>query len=310
MTADSIEAKTLILRFRDLVTPSGDTILLHQQLIREKTFVWWGWWNKASETIPADVFRQLLTTANGKDGLGMLLLDSGNARLYWAICTDIRWEINYGRKPSPDSAATPDYYKDQTYLVWFKFTDISGLSDESPLRDFTYVRVDNFFEDKQSRYTPFYGKRIYSVRELIQQNRTIWFVRQAKDTDPVHEISFFDSSRVEPTDFPRTYRQSGSRNLLWVSDIHYSVDGHHGFPFEPTTSKKSVGSAIEKCLEDQRLDSLAGVILSGDLTWKAAPEEFTLNHHFIDWQRRWAGLSNYDFLVCPGNHDIMFSSDP
>jgi 3',5'-cyclic AMP phosphodiesterase CpdA len=311
MAADKTEVKTLILRFRDLVTPSGDTIARHQDIAQEKGYVWWGWWNKAGETIPDDVFRELSKSAKSETGLQLLLIDSGNARLYWAVCQEIFWDKDLKRVPSPDQELTPDYYKDQSYLAWFKFSEISPpVADESTLQIYTYIQVDRFFEDRESRYTPFYGKRIYSIGELVQQNRTIWFVRDAVKRDPIHEISSFDSSRAEPNDFPRLYRQSSSRNLLWVSDLHYSVDGHHGFPFEPNIREKSVGSAIEKCLKDIQLGTLAGVIVSGDLTWKALPDEYKLAHYFFDWQRRWARLANYDFLVCPGNHDIEFSSDP
>ncbi|MFY9824209.1 MAG: metallophosphoesterase [Thermoanaerobaculia bacterium] len=303
------EVKTLILRFRDLVTPSGDTIARHQDIAKEKGHVWWGWWNKAGETIPDEVFRSLLSSARSADGLPLFLVDSGSSRVFQATCKDILWSAAHERIPCPDLAATPSYYKDQAYFVWFKFSAVTS-ADALILNEYTYVQVDSFFSDGASLYTPFYGKRIHSVRELIQQNRSIWFVREARGSDPVHEISFFDSARIEPNDFPRTYRQSASRNLLWVSDLHYSVDNHHAFPFTPTISKKSVGSAIEKCLEERNLGSLAGIIASGDLTWKASPEEYNLTHSFFDWQRQWAGLGNYDFLVCPGNHDIKFSSDP
>ena len=81
MPGPATEIKTLILRFRDLVTQPGDTIARHQVLIAQKTFVWWGWWNKAGETIPDDVFRTLRTHAIGSEGLPLFLLDSGGRQL-------------------------------------------------------------------------------------------------------------------------------------------------------------------------------------------------------------------------------------
>ena len=59
-----METKTLILRFRDLVTNKGETIQKHANICKEKGFVWWGWWNKAGEQVPS----QLLSTLNDKIG--------------------------------------------------------------------------------------------------------------------------------------------------------------------------------------------------------------------------------------------------
>jgi 3',5'-cyclic AMP phosphodiesterase CpdA len=303
------EATTFILRFRDLVTPSGGTISLHRQLIHPGGPVWWGWWNKAGETVPDDVFRSLLTEIKRTGGLDVFLMDSGNAQLFTATCTDLRWDAAHNRIPSPEPASTPAYYKDQRYLAWCQLSRISEPTADSVLTDYSYVRVDDFFEDKPSRYGVFYGKRIHSLKELIQQNRTIWFIRPARATDPVHEVSFYDSSVLEPSDFDHAYRQTPSANLLWVSDLHYSLSGHHGFEIEPTSSRASVGSAIEHGLEDQGIRDLGGVIVSGDITWKADPAEYRQAQYFFEWTRRWTKLGNASFVVGPGNHDLRFSDD-
>lgn len=309
MPSGEAVVKTVILRFRDLVTRKGETIALHREVIEKREFVWWGWWNKAGERIPDEVFRRLKQAT--PPGLPLLLVDSGRHQVFRAVCTDILWSATQEAVPSPRKQATPAYYKDQLYRAWFKFSEISPDSlDESILQSYTYVRVDSFFEGGASRYLPFYDKRIYSLDELIQQNRTMWFVRDAVPSDPIHEISLLDRSRIEPGDFPRDFRVSASTNLLWVSDLHYSMDGHHGFPVNPTVSQDSVGSAIEKCLRAESLVNLAGVIVSGDLTWRADPREYDAAISFFEWQRKWAGLSNYDFVVCPGNHDLEFTTDP
>ena len=44
-----VEFQTIILRFRDLVTETGETILAHDSIIKEKQAVWWAWWNKGNE---------------------------------------------------------------------------------------------------------------------------------------------------------------------------------------------------------------------------------------------------------------------
>ncbi len=308
MPGPAPEIKTLILRFRDLVTQPGDTIARHQALIAQKTSVWWGWWNKAGETIPDEVFRSLRTQCQSSEGLALFLLDSGGHQLYRAICREILWSAQHDRIAPSDLSAIPSYYEQQKYLAWFRLTDLSAWSDPSLLGSFSYVEVPQFFEKEVAQYQPFDGKRIFSIDELIQQNRSMWFVREARGEDPSQEISLLDSERLEPSDFPRRYRQSPSRNILWVSDLHY---GRHAFPLKPSDSQKSVGSAIEQCMkEDSSLGDLAGVIVSGDLTWQANPQGYQDAHTFFDWQKQWAKLSNIDFIVGPGNHDIAFSENP
>ena len=303
------EVETLILRFRDLVTRPGDTIANHQAIIAEKTYVWWGWWSKVRETVPDKVFRALNQKATKGEGLTFLLLDSGSRRLYRAVCQGIDWDSQLERKEAHDEA-TPPYYRGQRYLAWFKLSKISEAKEgDTLLNGYSYVDIADFFSDGISHYQRFNQKKIYSVRELIQQDRTIWFVRAAREGDLSHEISFFDSEQVEPNDFPTKYRQSGSRNLLWVSDLHFSVDGHHAFPLEPTPGKWPAALAIETALKKEGFADLAGVIVSGDLTWKADPAEYEQAQSFLGWQKQWATLNNFDFLVCPGNHDLPFPQE-
>ena len=52
------DVTTMVLRFRDLVTAPGDTIQEHYDVSQKEGFVWWGWWSKAGERIPDDVFRE------------------------------------------------------------------------------------------------------------------------------------------------------------------------------------------------------------------------------------------------------------
>jgi 3',5'-cyclic AMP phosphodiesterase CpdA len=171
--------------------------------------------------------------------------------------------------------------------------------------------VDAFFKDGTSRYHPFYGKRIYSRAELRQQDRTIWFVREAQAQDPLREIELFGARSTAPADFPRDLITTGSRMLLWVSDVHFSDAGHHAFPLAATVGSRMLGRALEQDLKLRNVDSLAGVIVSGDLTWEAAPSEFGHAKTFLRDIQSWARLNEpASFVVCPGNHDLRFSANP
>lgn len=304
------EITTLFLRFRDLITAQGQTIQEHAEVIRKQGFAWWGWWNKPGERIPDDVFRHLQSLAD-KGPLTVYLFDSGRRQVHQAECKEIRWQTNHDIFGAPDPKRTPTYYQGAKYLAWFDLRDIV-LKPEDPaiLQSFTYVQVDEFFDRPPSRYTPFYGKRIASPEELRQQDRTIWFVRPFRAGDRTHEISLLDSNRVAPADFPRRVIESASPYLALTSDVHFSVDKHHGFPTDPVEGKADLGIRIERCLSDHKVTSLAGFVVAGDLTWKAVKEEYALAKTFLEKVGSWAKLDNYQFMVCPGNHDLAFTTDP
>ena len=304
------EVTTMILRFRDLVTPPGGTIELHREFIRTGGYVWWGWWSKAGERIPVDVFITLQKIAIA-GALEALLFDSGHNQIHRVVCTDIHWRAKQDRGISPEPNMTPPYYRDREYLAWFKFREINpDPHDAAALHELSYVRVDEFFEDKPSRYTPFYGKQIYSVDELRQQDRTIWFTRPVKPLDPTHFVSLLDPDRITPAHFPRHVIESKSHYIALTSDVHFSADGHHGFPTVSTHDKFDLGQRIEMCLTDNGIKDLAALIVAGDLTWKAVKEEYDLANAFMQRVGSWAKLRNYQYMTCPGNHDLAFSVDP
>lgn len=310
------EIETIVLRFRDLVTPAGGTIDLHRRLAESRDqgaagaggpgTVWWGWWSKSRERIADEALRTVLgriKASTDGDGLLIYLLDSGQRRLYSARLHDIEWERSHERRASPDPAATPLYYRDQHYPVWFQLSDLAAEPVEpSVLEGFSYV--------SPSGGDPFDGKRVHSLRELVQQEKTLWFLRPFRPEDPSHEISLLSAARAVPDDFPPEYRQSESRQILWVSDLHYAADGHHGFPIEPSAHLNPVGPSIGLALTDRGIRPLAGVIVSGDLTWRGEADEYRQAHGFLDWARSFGEIDNDDIVLCPGNHDLVFSGDP
>lgn len=298
---------SLVLRFRDLVTTPGDSLELHRKLLGpKKPRVWWGWWNKAGERAPAEVFQHLQEIAH-RDGLPVYLFDSGRARLHRARCTDIQWRS--APFPSPKRTATPAYYRDQQYVAWFELAEIEA--EETPpaeLHQWSYYRVDAFFQNVPSRFETFYDKRVSSLEELRQQDRSVWFVRPFEPQHRTHEVSLLDARTLSPDNFPSDFQQLEEDTLLWLSDPHYSVDGHHAFarldrPGE-RPGERTLDHAIQRELGDRKV---GGLLISGDLTWKSHPSEFEQAKDMI-W-RLFGGMP-YRVAICPGNHDLAFSKDP
>jgi 3',5'-cyclic AMP phosphodiesterase CpdA len=130
--------------------------------------------------------------------------------------------------------------------------------------------------------------------------------------DRTHEIHVYDSARIIPENFPKNAISSSSNALLWVSDPHFS-DDHHRFSLISGHTGWDLSEAIRNDIE-QFLGAreVAGLLLTGDLTWKAEPKEFDLAYSFIERVRSWATLqhNSNSVVVCPGNHDFAFTATP
>ena len=214
-----MDFQTIILRFRDLVTEENGTIKRHQDVIAQNGYVWWAWWKKGNETTPVPEFSSLATNAKTAP-VNLFLVDSGQGLVYRAKCEDV--DLRAAQKiPSPETDKTPEYYRDQEYYAWFKFTQIEQC-DESDLKQFSYVDCPALFENKNIDYSKFNHKKIYSAAELIQQNRTVWFIRPATEDDLENEIILLNSEMIQPAWFSRQYFQTYGDTLIWLSDLQLS----------------------------------------------------------------------------------------
>ena len=304
----------LILRFRDLVTDPSETIASHRAIIDAEEYVWWAWWHKLGEKVPTEVFTELNRRMNSSP-MQIYLMDSGQELLYEATCAEIRWANDLEREPSPEPDKTPDYYKNRPYQAWFKLTHIAAdpvTDPEAVLNALTYERVDAFFKSGASQYVAFYGKRIYSLPELRQQDRTIWFVRPAQAADPHHEIALVNARTTMPRDFVTEPIAAPSRTFLWLSDVHLDSSGaHHTFALEPVHGGRMLRSALEEDVKSAGVTQLGGIIVSGDLTWRASVDDYEHVKAMMRNIQSWSRLADPAyFIVCPGNHDLAFSEDP
>jgi predicted phosphohydrolase len=303
--------ETMILRFRDLSTNRGETIERHQAKIQEHGFAWWGWWNKAGETIPGDTFRALMSAIESTGYLKVFLFDTGTATVYTAQLTDIKWDPRFREIASPEPAATPEYYAGRKFKAWYRLSEIGGASvDQAALRRWSYVDVAEVFEAKRSIFQDFDSKQVSSFEELKHQERTIWFVRPFQSGDEVREILLYDTGRIKPSNFPDNIIESPSPRLLWLSDLHFSQN-HHAFPLaQEAQAGNKLGETIRRDLATLGYQDVGGILITGDLTWKGSAEEFALVRAFLTDIMSWATLSPSQILLCPGNHDIAYSTEP
>lgn len=296
--------ETIILRFRDLVTEAGDTIREHSKFINEEGCVWWAWWNKGNEVVPSTELSLLRTWSERDEGLAMYLVDSGQKKFYEAVCKDIKFSEK-GFIPSPDATLTPTYYRSQKYRAWFRFTSLKECCAEQ-VRQFSYVQTDDLFADKSSDYSKFSGKRVYGLAELIQQNRTVWFVRKFDSkNDRDHEIILMDAHIVEPADFSSRYVELEGNALMWLSDLHLDSKSQ-------LLPKFLEQRSLTKHIRESNMNlgtgfsEICGLIISGDITNCGKEEGFKIAEDLIQDLNRELRypLQSSTIITCPGNHDF------
>jgi 3',5'-cyclic AMP phosphodiesterase CpdA len=300
--------ESAILRFRDLATNPGDTITKHSDIIKEKGFVWWGWWHKSGESIPGDTFRGFVRQIDRDGFIETYLLDTGLNYLHQAKIKEIKWDNCYKNIDSPDWDYTPAYYKKRQCKAWFKITEIKAVDNvREALQAFSYVDVNEFFEAKDSVFKDFNDKQISSIKELKHQDRSIWFVRSYREGDSIDERLFYEADLIRRSNFPKKIIESNSSYVLWLSDLHFS-ESKHAFPL---SSHEQAGKKLSKViiddLEEQGIYEVGAIIITGDLTWAAKEIEYDLCMGFIEDMMSWSNLSSNQIIICPGNHDIAFS---
>lgn len=297
--------KTLVLRFRDLSTTTGDTIKQHSDIITKEGEVWWGWWAKAGEKIPS-AFAEIQSYLREYNGLEVYLFDSGQSKLYKANLKSLK--CDGGKMISPDINKTPSYYGTSTYQAWFLFDLISEVNSDDVkliLNDLSYADCVSDFFDDGVRFNNFDNKKISGLNELKYQDRTIWFVRDYNESnDKTHEIILCNANVSIPEVFQKNHVKTQSKKLLWFSDVHFgSGDSEHGFE---TDEPIQLATIIAKYINDEA-ENIDGLIISGDLTWRSSSEEFDLVERFYKYLNSTTRLSMDRIGFCPGNHDVSFS---
>ena len=293
-----MDYETIILRFRDLVTDPNGTIMKHKDIIDKEGYVWWAWWNKGNENLPIGEFSEF-STCTKSENTDIYLIDSGQEKVYKASCDGIELKKNEKMR-SPEPEKTPEYYKEQEYFAWFKFKSIVEC-DLSELHDYTYVQVDSLFGKSGPDYKKFYGKRVYDIHELIQQPRTVWFIRKQIESDPDYKIELLDANILEPEDFSTRYFETGSNSVLWLSDLHF---GKTDF----VVSKNNKEDAVTLTEHIRSLyPETGGLFITGDITYAGKEGGFRDAKEFVNDLNRELSqpLLSKNIIFCPGNHDFV-----
>lgn len=294
---------TLLLRFRDLSCPKGETIKRHSDLIDKAGHAWWGWWNKGHEKLPSNTLTSL-KLKNHEIEKYVYLFDSAQKIFYRAVLVDHRAEVDC-EISTPDKNHTPSYYEENHHPIWFKFNKIELIESSEIIENKSYESMSDLFVE-ESHYEIYDNKIVASPEELADQNRTMWIIRDRQDDDKTNEVRLRGMTELQPRHFDKSYKVTSRDSLLWLSDPHFTNNKFHGYPLKDTNAtQKTLAQTIQSAYFGKN-KNIASLLISGDLTWKGDREEFELAGDFIDNLCSQNNLDKSWLSICPGNHDLSF----
>ena len=303
-----------LFRYRDL---SADTLPEHRAVIEEHGSCWWGWWKRPSETGRPDVWQAMQAELGAHPHVLVGLFDSGSGQVHSATVTEIiAPEVDdHGQvvpvTPGADEAELiPAYYRDSRHSRgWMRITSISydPISFDG---EYSYRRPPPLAQHSASQLQRLEGKKVASSSELRAMDTTIWEIRPSQPDDPEGE---FQAATPPPP--PALLSQPIECHGEWVlhlTDLHYAVGAHRGQHRwrleDEDEARPTLSDAVSQALLEAGR-SVGAVVVSGDLTFTAAKEEFEAAERglrkLLDGH---LSLTTDHLLVVPGNHDIAWTA--
>jgi hypothetical protein len=119
-----MEQKMIMLRFRDLVTEPGGTIIEHRSLIRSHGEVWWGWWKREYEVVPRHIFAEMSNEIDKKGTVKGYVFDVSNGKIYSCNIAKVKVSPTKSGMSSPEPERSPEYYQRGRYTAWIMLKSI------------------------------------------------------------------------------------------------------------------------------------------------------------------------------------------
>jgi hypothetical protein len=160
----------ILLRFRDLTVPDGQTVARHQSVIDSRDSVWWGWIMRQDEIFPSDFIMSLAERLESDRLEEVLLLHSGTSSFYRAEVAAVSALPDGTRVRSPELHLTPSYMHESVCPAWFELRNIIPYAAPSTM----VVRSTPTLPEPASFDVDLLKKQRVSAAELRNSGATMW----------------------------------------------------------------------------------------------------------------------------------------
>lgn len=289
----------ILLRFRDL-TQGVDTIAAHNEIAKEKQRVLWGWWKKEAEPLPDPTLAELAQRIDTCKEINLYIFNSDSQKFFKAPLYKIYYNLGGPVIPPPQvEAECPDYYKDKELPAWFEIGPIEPIQERE---------LSEYVLSKLNRVTSYYnsipqediGQFINDI-SLVKHPVSLWFLCHKEEFESLGEYSV---SNITSGSYPLK-----GKYILHLSDVHFGEQHAYKNPLAPNSfiGKETLADELIEDIRNWKrelLENIGLVLITGDLTWKASPHEFSNAEAFIGQLSQGLGLSKHHIVIVPGNHDI------
>ena len=165
---------TILLRFRDLTVPVGETIRRRSTLIDSQGATWWGWIMRQDEKFPEEFILRLSKVIEDEGQQGILLFHTGAGLFYEADLSGISALPGGFRIRSPELDLTPVYMHESVCPVWFELSGIRAMARQPALSIVAMPTLAKPSEtDKQLLLRP-----NVTAQDLRNSGATLWVTKQ------------------------------------------------------------------------------------------------------------------------------------
>lgn len=307
---------TVVFRFRDLV---AKTIPEHDAIVRSGAkYCWWGWWKRPTEDARAAIWAHLQAQLDAKGEVLVGLFDTGDDNP--ASC--FRLARVTALKPPPSGAhlrnwdpprlepdeqlLVPEYYRSSIFSrAWMKIVEF--LPPTQLFGSYSYAQPPPLPGIPQNELDRLADKKVIDSDELRAMDTTIWLLKPSKDSDS--NDRFLASSLRFSRPFESLALRVTGDSILHISDLHFAVGAkrkEHVWDYTGDPKPSTLVDRIVKAIDGQRIGA---IVVSGDLTFRADPEEFEHAMVALNALAGVLGLGSDNIVVVPGNHDVRFADD-
>lgn len=299
----------LLFRFRDLIR---DTLDEHRKILKTQKSVWWGWWKRPTEDARMDVWSELQDQASSDHPVRVGLFHSGTGKVFTALVSQVVPPTEDNSTPvlpsNEDKDLVPEYYRNSPYSrAWIRLVHI----DDKPIEffnEYSLAAVPKLHNYKQEVLDRLRGKVITSADELRGMDTTIWHVRKKQPGDPDKEIVL--TTAAIPAAVSWNVVNLSQDTILHITDPHFSVGKFRSQHVWRLESENGNGATLAEAVKNALGPIQPGlIIVTGDLTFSGAEEEFNEAFHGLNALAGKLNLDSDRIVVIPGNHDIVWTKN-